>query len=152
MLTALLSKFAKSARGAVAVEFAIVSPFIVLLILGAWDAGRLINLKTDLTSLSRSGQQYAISKFRDADAVRNAVLEEASRRGITNVSVAVETTCQCLDGTVPDVCSATNACGEDARVQIFLEVSATKDFNPVAPFPIVSGDSSFTSSSTMRVR
>ena len=152
MLKALIRSFGRSRTGAVAVEFAVITPVVVVLTVGAWDIGRLINTTTSLTNLSRSGLQYAMSKYWDAEEVRDAVLAEAARQSMNNVTVTVQATCQCSDGSVPADCASTNACGGTEAVQIFTKVSASKSYGATIPFPGITTSTSFTRSSKVRVR
>ncbi|MFN3231527.1 MAG: TadE/TadG family type IV pilus assembly protein [Alphaproteobacteria bacterium] len=151
MILRTLRRFKSARSGSVAVEFAVLSPILVALIVGAWDVGRLINTTTDLTNLARTGLHYASSKYWDEDAVKTAILAEASRQGLTDVSVSVSSTCQCSDGTIPDDCSETNACSGD-WVQIYTQVSTTKGFGGTIPYPGLTQSTSFTRSGQIRVR
>ena len=143
--------FRRGVSGAISVEFAILFPVLVVLIVGAWDVGRFINTASALTNLSRSGLQYALTKFWDEDAVEQAVLDEADRQGMTGVTVNALATCECPDGTVPLDCSLSNACGATDDPLIFYEVSTTTTYDMTIPYPYISL-STITRSGRARIR
>ena len=74
-------------RGVAAVEFAIVSPFLILLIFGIIEFGRAIMVQQVLTSASREG-------------ARRAVLEEATASEVTTVVSDYLTNCSIAGATV----------------------------------------------------
>lgn len=65
----------KSERGAVAVEFALLAPLLVLILLGVMEFGRAYNVQTSLTNAAREGaRSMAINKNQSTAraAVKNA--------------------------------------------------------------------------------
>lgn len=65
-----------SERGAVAVEFAIVAPLLVMLLLGIMEFGRMYNAQASLSAAAREGVRVmAISN--NATAARNAAKSTA---------------------------------------------------------------------------
>lgn len=63
-------------RGAVAVEFALILPILLVLVLGIFEFGRLYNLQISVTNAAREGARVmAITK--DPAAARAAAIEAA---------------------------------------------------------------------------
>ncbi len=75
---------ARRRRGAIAVEFAIIAPVLLLILGGAFDAARFIWYQTDLLQALRAGVQYAVGDStnvsRISDVVRSATSLSASAR------------------------------------------------------------------------
>jgi Flp pilus assembly protein TadG len=85
----------RSRRGVAALEFALVVPVLILLLLATVDYGRAISQNIRLSNAVRAGAQYALS-FPDDVAGINARVT-AALGGWTDVSVATE--CQCAGGS-----------------------------------------------------
>ncbi len=85
-------KLKKDTKGQSLVEFALVLPILMLLILGMIEFGWILNGKITITSAAREGARTAViyESAVDADvAVRNAVTtsaESSSLTGITTVT------------------------------------------------------------------
>ncbi|HXP19691.1 MAG TPA: TadE family protein [Streptosporangiaceae bacterium] len=75
-------------RGAVAVEFALLLPVLLLLIFGVIDFGRALNAQVTLTQAAREGARL------DALNQPNVVSRtQAAATGLSNVTVTVVTSC-----------------------------------------------------------
>jgi Flp pilus assembly protein TadG len=129
----------RSRRGIAALEFALVVPVLILLILATVDYGRAIAQSMRLSNAVRAGAQYALS-FPDDVAGINARVTGALG-GWTDVSVATE--CQCAGGTT----SAT-ACTEVCSGIRVTTVRATRPFSAYHFTSITS----VTSNVTLRVQ
>ena len=82
-------------RGAVAIEFALLLPVLLLLLFGIIDFGRALNASITLTQAAREGARLAA--VADANGVPNTsatvtTRTQAAAPGLTGVAVAV-TTC-----------------------------------------------------------
>lgn len=109
----LIRKFCSSERGAAAVEFGLIAPILVAMMLGIFDLGRMTYDRTDLHSAVRSGAQYFMAGGDDLD-VAIAIIEDSwsSRPEVSQVTVekcckcaGVDAPCGqlCSDGEVPDI-------------------------------------------------
>ena len=152
-------KFTKSVRGAVAVELALLSPFVVVLIVGAWDMGRYLNESAALTNLSRTGVQYALSKFWDPTLVKAAVEAEATRQTVPGVTVTATATCICTDGTtsvIQSTCTTATRCTGSGALKVYSAVNTQRQYTASVPIPIPGMDSngvfSISRSTSVRVR
>jgi Flp pilus assembly protein TadG len=79
-------------RGAVTVEFALVLPVLLMLLLGVVEFGRLFMADQDVATASREGARYALSgtRFNDCAGIRSAATRLATRSQVTAVDVTVE--------------------------------------------------------------
>jgi Flp pilus assembly protein TadG len=103
-------------RGAVAIEFALVLPLLVLLVFGIYEFGRGYNAKVTLTHAAREGvRDYAIHQ----DASGAETVAEAAAPALSGVTASVTDYC---DGS-PD-----GALGFDVA-----EVTVSWDFTYTIP-------------------
>jgi Flp pilus assembly protein TadG len=147
-----LRSFLAARRGAIAVEFALVSPVFAVLLIGAWDMGRYLNDNAALSSVTRAGLQYAVSKYWDEDLVKAAAEARAELEGLKNYDIDVSSTCDCPDGTVPDSCTSTNACGGTNALRVYTEVTATETYETTLNYILAPEVFTMQRSSKLRVR
>ncbi len=126
-------KCRRKRRGAAVVEFAVVAPVFVALVLGMIEFGRALMVQQMLTNASREG-------------ARVAVLEGATA---SEVTAAVEERLTTIDG-------ATTACDPDPSAAAYgdsITVTVTVPFSGVSwlPSPIFLGGEDLTASTVMRV-
>jgi len=123
----------RNRRGAAVVEFAVVAPIFVALVLGMIEFGRALMVQQTLTNASREG-------------ARVAVLEGATA---SEVTAAVEERLTTIDG-------ATVTCNPDPAAAAYgdsITVTVSVPFNGVSwlPSPIFLGGENLTASTVMRV-
>jgi Flp pilus assembly protein TadG len=75
-------------RGAVAVEFALLLPLLLLLIFGIIDFGRALNAQVTLTQAAREGARLAA--LNEPNVVART---QAAATGLSGVSVTIVTSC-----------------------------------------------------------
>ncbi len=94
-------------RGAVAVEFGLITPMLLLLVFGIMEFGYMLNRDTIVNNASRDGARVAALGGSYAD-IRSAVTTELSGSGIATTSPTTVITIDCLkaDGTA---CHATSS-------------------------------------------
>jgi len=81
-----------SRRGVAAVEFAIISPVLVLLILGMIEFGRMMMMQQILTNASREGARRAIVETTTNGEVVSVVNDYLASTGIAGATVTVSPT------------------------------------------------------------
>jgi Flp pilus assembly protein TadG len=79
----------RARRGAAAVEFAIVAPVFILLVIGIIEIGRALMVQQVLINASRVGAREAVLVGATTSAVKSAVQDYASGVAVPNVSVSV---------------------------------------------------------------
>lgn len=79
-------------RGVAAVELAVVLPLFLILLLGLWEVGRLVEVQQILTNGAREGARQASTGEKTVSQVKQTVIDYLGRAGIptTNVTVTVE--------------------------------------------------------------
>ena len=67
-------------RGAVMVEFAVCLPLMVLLMLGTWDVGRMVQIQLVMENAAREGARTAASgRINDTDVTTSMVYDSVDR-------------------------------------------------------------------------
>jgi len=104
----------KKTRGQSLVEFALILPILLLLVLGALDIGRIITTKIAVTNAAREGANYLSrnafvddeANADDIDATCAVISREATSTDGTFVNVTID--CSEIEinlGTPPDCCT-----------------------------------------------
>ena len=122
-------------RGAAAVEFAVVSPVLILFLLGIIECGRMVMVQQALTTAVREGARSAVVEGTSASAAVETVESFLAAVGIHGTQISVS----------PNNTSAVTH-GEPITVAVavpFKEVSWL-------PNPFLFRDKMLTSSATMR--
>ena len=79
-------------RGAAAVEFALLSPLLVALLLGVWEVGRLIQVNQILSNAAREGGRQASTGLLSNSQVQTVVLQYLQRAGLPTANATVTVT------------------------------------------------------------
>ena len=109
-------------RGQSLVEFALLLPVLLLIVLGAIDFGRLYYSYVSITNGARNGAHYASSSAQatsDLEGIRDAVLGDTS--GLPDTSPSN-----------PDVGVAT---GTDGQGRLYADVTVSYTFSVLVPWP-----------------
>ena len=122
-------------RGAAVVEFAIVAPVLLLLLLGMIECGRMIMVQQSITTAAREGARTAIVEGTSATSAMGSVQSFLSGTGIrgANVTVAPNNT-----GSI--------AHGQPVTVTVSVPFSAVSWL----PHPFFFGQKTLSSTATMR--
>ena len=78
--------------GAAAVEFALLSPLIVALLLGVWEVGRLIQVNQILSNAAREGGRQAATGQNSAAQVQTVVTNYLNNAGVPSGHAVVSVT------------------------------------------------------------
>jgi Flp pilus assembly protein TadG len=113
-------------RGNVAVEFALVMPVFVMLVMGLAEFGFIARERSTLDAAARAGLQVILEDPTDTSEAEELALEIAP-----DADVEAVTECECPDGT-PTGCNATCSGALPLR---FVTVTATADWPLIFPWP-----------------
>lgn len=131
------------------VEFAVVLPVLVFLVIGVVEIGRYMFFGIELAHMAEAGAQYgslSMANSENASAVSAAALADAPNSGITSVLVSPSPTC--TYGGVSTPCpSGTEAPG----YTYYVSVKITGYMNPLLNYPGIPSNVPVSASTTMRV-
>jgi Flp pilus assembly protein TadG len=94
---------ARARQGGAAVEFAVIAPVLVILLLGMFEVTRAIQVKNYLTDAARSSSRVAIQPGSDNASVQNHINTVLTANGI---STSYATITILVNGKVVDVNTA----------------------------------------------
>lgn len=84
---------ARSKRsGAAAVEFALLSPLMVVMLVGLWEVGRMVEAQQVLNNAVREGSRQGSTGKKDADQVKAAVINYVAAAGFDTTGIVVTVT------------------------------------------------------------
>ena len=124
----------RSDPGAALVEMAVAMPLLLLMVLGVGDFGRVLYTAITLSHAARAGAAYGAQSngyTGDTAGIQQAAEEEA--QNIAPITVTSQRICECTGGT-PVSCT-TASCGSYGVPRAFVEVTTTRTFQTLVPFP-----------------
>jgi Flp pilus assembly protein TadG len=142
----------KANHGAALVELALVTPILLLLVVGAIDFGRAYFVNLEVVNAAHAGAEYGSLSPTDTAGITTAATQSAPN--VSSLTVpTVAYGCECSDGssyyascsTVP-VCSASLG----SNVVYRVKVKAQSVYTTLIPWPGIG--SSFTLSNTATIR
>ncbi|MDR7157520.1 TadE/TadG family type IV pilus assembly protein [Arthrobacter sp. BE255] len=110
-----------SERGAVAVEFAILLPLLLMLVLGTIEFGRAYNAQITLTNAARDGVRV-MAIANDPTSAKTAAISAAA-----SVSTTIPTS---------DVTLSTETCSTGAQVTLTVKYTLSTVTGIAGPFPM----------------
>ncbi|RDV09886.1 pilus assembly protein [Arthrobacter sp. RT-1] len=110
-----------SERGAAAVEFALLLPLLLMLVLGTIEFGRAYNAQITLTNAARDGVRV-MAIANDPTGAKNAAKNAAA-----SVSTTIPTT---------DITLSTNACSTGNQVTLTINYNLPTITGIAGPFPL----------------
>lgn len=85
-------------KGAAAVEFAVVAPVFVLMLLGMMEYGRMLMVQQSLTAAAREGARLAVVDETTEAEVKTLVKSFLASSGVTDPTVSVTSTGTAVHG------------------------------------------------------
>ena len=112
-------------RGTALLEFALILPVILMLLVGVLDYSLLMRTAISVADAARAGAQYgslSAANASNSTAVQNAALNAAP--DIPGLKATAVTVCKCSDGTTVN-CSGGSCSSGPVRVYAQVTASAT---------------------------
>lgn len=141
-------------RGNVSIEMAFLVTFLLVLVLGAYDFGRLAMEQAGVTQAARAGAQFAV--LDQANAADTAGMIQAARDEAEDpndeLNITARNFCRCPGSSAEVDCSVNCADGQYAPLYVAVTVQDTLDMLFDYPGLPEANSYTMTSTSTMRVR
>jgi len=137
----LLHTCCRKRRGAAAAEFAIILPVLLMLVLGIWEVGRMIQVNQILDNAAREGARLSASGAFTDDAVKIAVCQYMHDAGLPDYTSQRNSIVTVTNLTDPGVDSS-NAAQLD-HMQIGVSIPF-KDVRWIALYLVTNNNTSIT--------
>ena len=141
-----ISIYFRKKCGASAVEFALLSPLLIILFVGTLDVGVFVWERMKLQNMTRTVAEYVVHAESDDNA--DVIAEETYTGNFADITLTSEFTCECANG-IPDECP--QACESGDYQRRFINISSSGTFEPLFPYPFISEGLVLQSSVRMRV-
>lgn len=144
-------QFRRHDGGVAAIEFAIVIPLLVMMLICAVDLGMGIFRHMQVQNSAQAGAQYAMGTAFSATAISNAVANATGYTGVTATPSPFQY-CGCADsaGITPISCGAPCAAGKTYGQ--YVSVSSQATYTPILPYPIISPKFTLTGQAVVRTQ
>ncbi|MBI2803615.1 MAG: pilus assembly protein [Planctomycetes bacterium] len=78
-------------RGTAAVELAVCLPFLLVVVFGIWEVGRMVQVQELVANAAREGGRQAAAGQTSSTAIRQYVVSYLNRNGLTGVDISMVT-------------------------------------------------------------
>lgn len=133
LLGALVS-LTRRQRGSSLAEFALMIPFLALMLLGIIDFGRACYLAIEVSTAASTGALYGTQNYTDTTGMQNAATGDAP--DVSGMTAAATYGCECSDGSHVTVsCSTQPSCGSGTNVVNYVSVTTSATYTPIIRWP-----------------
>lgn len=120
--------------GVAAIELALVSPLLVLGVLGTGELGITILRDSQVHYAAQAGIDYAIANGFDATKMTNAIVNATNYTQIA-ATPAPKQYCGCASPTGVLVAACGSSCSSGFTAGTYVKASAQAQFSPIIPNP-----------------
>ena len=130
-----LKLYSYDSEGVAAVEFALIAPALILILVGIFDFGTYMNSVFRLENTARAAAEYVVQGGEPED-IETYVIANSNLSADERQSAEVTTTyvCECQGGEVVD-CDSGSCSAENDYVRRFLEVGVAMTYSPTFNWP-----------------
>jgi Flp pilus assembly protein TadG len=146
-----LARAASDTSGVAAIEFGIVVPILVLMVVAVVDIGMGFYRKMQVEDAAQAGAQWAVKNGFDANAITSAVTSATSAPSIS-VSPTPVQFCGCATGSTISTTTCGTTCSGGVQAGTYTTVSAQMTYNTILPYGVFPSTYNFSSQSTVRLQ
>jgi Flp pilus assembly protein TadG len=150
-MCARLGRMLRERDGTSAVEFAIVAPFLVALLVPIVDLGMGFYTKMQVQNAAQAGVQYAILRGWNSSAIQNAETAATTLSSITALPAPTQS-CNCLSGTSMTAISCSSTCPDGSTPGVYVTVNAQASYSTLVPYPQLDSPVTLKAQSTVRIQ
>ena len=144
-------KLAGSTDGAAAIEFALLVPMLIVLVICTADLGFGIYRHMQVENAAQAGVTYAAARGFSQAQVSAAVLSATTYSDI-QASPAPSKFCGCPSGTSVTSAVCTSTCSDGSQPGTYVSVSAKATYNTIIPYPMLPNSYDFAAQATVRIQ
>jgi Flp pilus assembly protein TadG len=149
-----LSRFtggAEGVRGAISIEFAVIAPTLVLMLICVLDLGMGIYRKMQVQNAAQAGAAYAVLHGFAANSIENAVTSATSFAGLS-ASPAPSEFCGCPSSSGVATATCASTCSGGSSPGTYVTVSSQGTYATLLAYPGLPNSYTLSAQSTVRIK
>ena len=134
------------------VEFAVIMPTFILILVGAADFTRFAYASIEVSNAARAGVQFGAQNYLtaiDSPGMRAAAINDSP--DVAALTATATNWCICTDGTAITCANGGALCHAPARIQQFVQVNTTAQLNTLFQYPGIPATLTLKGQASMRV-
>ena len=137
-------------QGSSLAELALLTPFLMFLLLAVFDFGRAYYLAMEIAGAAQAGAEYGIHNPADVTGIQAAAQDDAP--DVPNLTVATPVYgCECSDGSsYSEYCSSAPTCPTDTNLVYTVNVSVSTKYSMWFHLPGIPLSLNISKTATMR--
>jgi Flp pilus assembly protein TadG len=139
------------ADGTAAVEFALIGPILIAIMVPLIDLGLGYYQKMQVEDAAQAGAQYAMAHGWNSTAIGAAVSAATALSAITASPAPVQS-CGCPSGSSVTSAACGTKCGNGQPAGTYVTVSAQAVYTTLIPYPGIGSSVMLTAQSTARIQ
>lgn len=150
----MMLRSSRAQAGNALVEFALVMPFLMLLLLGVVEIGRYAYFAIQVGNAARAGVQYGAQNgvtALDTTGITNAVKADGNN-AVAALTVTPTNYCWCYNGSSGTTVSCTGSCPSNSHLVEYVQVTVSGAVNPLFNYPFLPSTLTVSNTATMRVQ
>lgn len=147
-MTRLLNLFRRNRDGSVVVEFALITPVMIIALIALTDYGLMVYQNTQLSEAASAGARFALQPGNEDDDAGIAAAALASLPDTLGATVTLTRECRCPTGGAVDCASE---CSGEVEPGRYLEVVVTCPYSMIFDYPHIGDVDSLRSHAVMRI-
>lgn len=118
--------------GLAAVEFALIAPFLIALLIGMMDFGMYINQRMQMENIARAAAEYVVKGGEEANVMTDVIAEAVPATELAAFTFDSGSVCECSSDGAEIDCALTCDEGYQRRFYFF---SMSREYTPMFPYP-----------------
>lgn len=121
-------RLAADRRGVAGIEFALIAPLLMALVIGIVDLGRATYVKREAHAAAQAGAQFSLIAGWEPDDIEAAVVNSS---GLASAAITVERVWACAGASLTFV-SQGSSCGA-GTAGTYVRITVDPDYTPLLP-------------------
>lgn len=151
MVHGMIRRLFRSEKAQSLAEFALLTPILFVMLIGAVDIGRYTHFRMLLGNSAHAGAEYGslnVSTVMDTTGITSAATNDAPT--ISGIAITPGYGCSCADGTGTTSTCTTTMCSSSHRL-LYVTVQAKATFKPLFNYPFIGTSIPVTQTATQQV-
>jgi Flp pilus assembly protein TadG len=143
-----------SERGQSLVELALLTPILLVLVIGVVEMGRYASLAIQVSNAARAGTAYGslnLANAANAAGIKAKVQADDSTIAVGNITVLQQCACDASGAATFGTCAPPPACTSGQHLVVAVNVSVTQTYNSLFHYPGIPTSLALTGNSIVRV-